>query len=538
MNDFISVSDVSLLPCLPGVYHFYDTDKQLLYVGKALHLKKRVSSYFQQKQHTLKTTVMLRKVVWIRVLLCPSEADALVLEKQLVQHFQPRYNILLKDDKHFPYLKLTKEVFPKLEIVREKKKDGARYFGPYPSIGSTKALKRHLYDLFPIRDCKQAISIDTPEQKCILLDLERCLGPCVYKTIRSEYDAYVQSLTLFLQGKKKSLLKQLETRMHEAATNHHFELAAKFRDSLQQLRRLFSQEPLLTSTTETCLCFALISRSDLHYVSVQHYVDGHLRFQYGHYSQTYCDALDFMEQVAIDVLAELSHIPPLLLCQSDYTEILQELAFSLPATCRVLSPKKGAKAKLLAMAERNAEQALERIQLKPRKTSVLPQVQTQFRLKQLPRRIFGFDVSHLHGTGIVGSCVCFVDARPSKADYRHFKIKATIPHSNDPLCMKELLLRRFKGCLSKNEPLPHLVLVDGGKGQLSFACDALAELGLLEKVEILALAKRLEEIFVPGASSAIRLNHDDPALHLLQHVRDESHRFALRLQRKQRDLGR
>ena len=533
-EDLIPVSQLGTLPLEPGVYRFYDKDHDLLYIGKALYLKKRVKQYFQRKHEDFKTQVLVKKIAFIAIIVLRSESEALKVEKQLIQDHKPRYNILLKDDKHFPYLKITNEAFPRLLIVRKKDKDNADYFGPYPSIGSSKSLLRHLHRLFPIRDCKQAISLHKKEPKCILLDLGRCIGPCIYKDCKLEYDDYIASLKLFLQGKKQHLLTHVQEKMKNASQRQDYEAAKVYRDAFLQLSQLKEQGKENKNLLEDCLCFAVAYEEKRYYSTLQVYKNGKLSLQMGLCETQIQNKYSFFEQSFLQSIQSIEDKSILLLCEPEIANMIVKLSEGTTQAFKIQSPQRGEKRQLLNLAQLNAKQGLQRMApKKEHKESLLIAAKKKLKLEKLPKRIFGFDISHLQGSGIVGSAVCFTEGKANKAFYRHFIIKEMLEHSHDPLCMQEVVLRRLKMC-DEADPYPDLILIDGGKGQLSFSFKALQMLNLEKKIAILSLAKKEERLFSPYDKQGVCLEKRDPILQLLQQVRDESHRFALRLQRKQR----
>ncbi len=524
------------IPINPGIYHMKDVQGFVLYVGKAKNLKKRVSSYFLTKNHDLKTRMLVSQIAEIDVIVTKTEAEALILENQVIKQYKPKYNILLKDDKTYPYVKLTNEVFPKIIVTRKKLKDNDYYFGPYPAIGSAKGLQRLLYDLFPLRDCKQKISRDKVEPKCILVDINKCLGPCIYKDINGEYDRLVQELKWLLSGKNKELLKSLNIQMKNFSNKLEFESAGRIRDRIQKIEQLGIRQSVDLNLNTNVQVWAMSETDDYVYVMVQEIIKGKLLFQHGFYqNKKDINALsDFIDRIVIDIVVLQQEAPRLLFCSSSLKETLSE---KTGLSC----PQRGKKRAVVETAEKNAKLALLRLikteNESVRDDDVVADMQAVLKLKKRPTTIIGFDISHLQGTHIVASAVMFKDGKPYKAGYRKFNIKSVEGKSNDPESMREVVFRRLRLCEKDGEPYPDLLLIDGGRAQLNYSLSALSKKGVLGDMEIISLAKREEEIYTPHEKDTIRLPKHSRVLHLLQHVRDESHRFALKFQRSKRKIS-
>ncbi|NDC82495.1 excinuclease ABC subunit UvrC [bacterium] len=541
----ISPVDLNSLPDEPGIYKMLDSRGGLLYVGKAKNIKKRVKSYFRRPE-TLdsKTIQLVKSISFIDTIVVRSESEALILEAQLIKEFQPRYNILLKDDKSFPYVKISNEIFPRLLIVRDRVNDGASYFGPYPSIGSIKYLKRMLNDMYRLRDCSIDISLDSPQPKCIKLDMNRCLGPCVFKNVHSQYLNAIGDLKQLLSGRNKELVSKMSTEMAQLAREKRFELAAELRDRIRKIEQLGQRQTVVLSENG---CFQVWSSADQNgflYVIVQTFIDGKLLFQNGFYFENPTENVwdDGLVQTFISVIDE--KIPVKLICDPWIEPIILAVRSSLQLKFEVSVPKRGNKLVLLETARHNARLSISRIirdrsvNLRPRvEADIVVVLQKKLDLGKKPVRIIGVDISHLHGTDIVGSAVCFQNGNPLKSAYRKLMVRSVSGDSNDPKSIYEVVSRRLQLCFADHEPLPDLMLIDGGVGQLNFAYRALLELGLQDEIELISLAKRKEEIFRVGRSEPIVLSPDDNVLKLLQWIRDESHRFALEFQRKRRKVA-
>ncbi len=526
---YIQPDQLASLPLRPGIYKLCDKSGTVLYVGKAKQLRNRVRSYFRKTGHDIKTRVMMRHVTQVEIIETSTENEAFILENQLIKSLKPKYNILLKDDKTFPYIKVTvQEPFPRIIVTRIKQNDGARYYGPFPSMGSSRSLKKTLYELFPLRDCKLNITLTEHQPKCILLDIGKCLGPCVIKDIKPAYDDIVKQLHMLLTGKDQHLIKRLKTDMKSFSDQHAYEKAAQVRDKIQLLERLTELQRVDINDTHSYQLWAYVQRDGMMYVMVQYIKHGKLLGQNGYYDdfRGIDMAQDFIERCfkhhAIKGIA--------LLANQAYADCV--------ANKHITVPQRGIKKELIQNVERNASMALLRVlKQRPIQTDdidVLDQIQQTFNLSRYPSRIVGCDISHLQGSNMVGSAVTFVDGKPDKSGYRQFNIKTVQGHSHDPQALKEVVIRYIKLCQREGTPLPDLLLIDGGKGQLNFAYSALAQLEQIQHIDLLSLAKRNEEVYKRGEKEPVICKRNHPALQLLQHVRDESHRFALKQQRQKR----
>lgn len=481
----------------------------------------------------------MHDVTDIEWIVTSSESDAFLLESQLIKTFRPRYNIALKDDKSYPYIRISPDAFPRLSITRDKRRDKAQYFGPFVSFGSARYLLKVIQDIFPIRDCKQSIDLVDYQPKCINLDIGRCLGPCVKKDTRDDYLRVVQDLTLFLSGKERQLLNLLTARMHDHAHHKHFEKAARCRDQIEYLSRLRKRRVLMEEDGATYDVWCGQSNESFHYVLVQTFVDGRFLYQKGYY----CDVrdMDFQDYVAQSVnshYGDRDDLPDYVLT-SDVLSFLKD-TFSLMLSelnVTIQIPQRGIKRDTVRIASRNVKAALDKL-VKEKYFSVsvdslktLDLMMARLQLPQVPLNIWGFDISHLQGQDIVASSVCFKQGKPSKKDYRKFYIRSVKDDSNDPQSIYEAVKRRLQRALDESTELPQLLIIDGGKAQLSFACKACRELGLMDTISVISLAKREELIFKPNQIAPIQLSRHDPCLRLCQFIRDESHRVAVSFQR-------
>ncbi len=538
------IQSVSSLSNEPGVYQFFDNAGIVIYVGKAKNLKRRVSSYFVARQdRDIKTRFLVSRVVRLETIVTSTEEDALILERQLIKTLQPRFNLALKDDKSYPYIKITRQdPFPRLLIVRERLADKAVYFGPYPSVGSSRYLLRLLHDMFPLRDCKMPIDLVKLQPKCMKLDLGKCLGPCVIKSVKPEYDRIVDDLCMFLVGKRQQLLGQLTKRMWDFSDQHAFEKAARLRDSIDKLTQLLQRQQVQLSDLATVQVWVMVAHDVTRYALVQCYVDGKLLYQNGFYAAVEEESeSSFLERAVIHFSATENpswQTPNYRLSDSHFAAVLEAYSETETAAIDVLVPQRGEKKLVVDVATRNATLALSR--LVPSSGSdplgpLLSDIQVTLGLPRLPERIWGVDISHFGATEIVGVVVCFVHGKPFKAGYRKFIIRTVSGKSDDPASIYEVVSRRLLRVIEDGEDWPDLILIDGGRGQLNFALAAAKDAGM-ENLPIVSLAKRDEMLYFPNRLKPLKLYDHHPVLHVMQRLRDESHRFAVSFQRSRRKL--
>ncbi len=533
-------AQLQALPVAPGIYQMRNSNAVIIYIGKAKSIKARVSSYFKSKDHTIKTQKMVKQVASIDYIVTHSENEALILERQLIRQYQPKYNILLKDDKSFPYIKVTNEVFPKVKIVRMKKNDGATYFGPYPSLGSTRKMEQLLTDLFLLRTCKQKITADQLQPKCILLDMEKCLGPCVNKTVKKEYEEQLEWLRLLLMGQQKNVQKELIKQMKAHSEAQQYEQAANYRDMITKITQLSERQTVDINQKHAIQVWVFMESDTHYYILVQEIIQGQLLRQngYQHIKVTGLSQSEIVSQaIESDQDIQLESPQELIMSAEALQPFLKMIQQYFPAA-KITTPQRGVKLKVLERATSNALFAMKRIKVadtqQTPQAGILESLKQQLNLSKVPYRIWGFDISHLDGTNIVASAVCFTDEQPDKAQYRRFNIRSITGKSDDVRAMKEVVSRRLQQAIGDQDPFPNLILIDGGKGQLNFAYQALVELGVVPIIEILALAKKAEEIFMINQKKSIKLTSSNAGLQLLQRIRDEAHRFAVTFQRQKR----
>lgn len=529
---------LAVLPDKPGVYLMHDKDGKVIYVGKAVVLKNRVRSYFRNlASHTPKVRAMVDKIADIETIVTSSEVEALILECNLIKKYRPRYNIMLKDDKSYPYLKVTlNEEFPRLYVTRRQMRDGAKYYGPYADAGAMHATVKLLRSMFPLRTCRTM----NAERPCLNYHIKRCLAPCAGLISKEEYGNMIKSVCMVLDGRTAELERDLKRRMQEAADNYAFEEAARLRDQLQAVMRLNEQQKAVTGQDSDMDIIGFAK--DMTGICVQIFFvrKGKLLGRDNFFLQD--DGESEHEVITAFVKQyynEASYIPreialPVLPDAEEQAVIEQWLAEKAQRKAELVRPQRGVKKDLLQLANDNAVKLLEE-RLRKGQLSLKNDVQAAEELQQalgLPNpleRMDCFDISHTQGSETVASMVVFRNGSISKKDYRRYKIVSAEGKPDDFKSMQEVVYRRYKDY----EDLPSLVVIDGGKGQLSSALEVIRGLGLHD-LPVIGLAKREEEIFKEGQSESILLDRDSAALHLIQRIRDEAHRFAITYHRKLR----
>lgn len=552
-QDELIQAKLAQLPRRPGVYLFKDREGGILYVGKAVDLRQRVRAYFQQSQKLApKVSVLVEKISDLDYTVTDTEVEALILESNLIKEYRPRYNIDLKDDKHYPYLRITiQEPFPRIHVARRVEKDGARYFGPYPNAGGIRETIRLLLRLFPLRHCRGPVNKSTAQRACLNRHISRCLAPCTGDVSAEEYSKLVTEILLFLEGKQDKLLNELGARMAAAAESLEFEKAALLRDQYRAVEAIANKQKVAITTGGDRDIIALAAGDDFACAQLFAVRGGKVTGR-EHYLLTNPTGEEEAEILAIFLRRYYSHagaIPPeiLLSCHVSDSKLLAEwLRHQHGGRVTLSVPKRGPKKELVRLALDNARLFLEQevLQSKARDPqAVLLDVAQALGLGSSPLRIEGYDSSHLHGQGMVGAMVVFENGVSLPANYRRFKLR-NVEKPDDYAALQEMLSRRFArllatektGVASANDPflsVPDLILIDGGRGQLSVALATLASLGL-DSLPLVALAKEEELLFLPGGRNPLRLAKQSLALQLLQRVRDEAHRFVITYQRKLR----
>ena len=531
------------LPKEPGIYLMKRKDGEIIYVGKAKNLRNRVRSYFRDEHHDGRRQfrALVRNIVDLDCIVTATEQEALILEATQIQAHKPRYNIQLKDDKRYPFIRITNEAFPRIFSTRTVVRDGSRYLGPYSNVRAMHTTLDMLRKIFPVRSCD--FNLPTRGVRlCLEYHIKRCEGPCEGIVDEAEYKKTVDHAVRFLRGKNSEVLKAIRERMEIASEALQFEKAARYRDQLQALESMQARQKVVMDGPIDRDILAIARNDDEACCSVLEVREGRLLGKKHHFLGGIIDSTDsdvisaFARQFYLqtDFVPNEIHLPIL---PSDAEEISVWLSERMNAKVTLFAPQRGAKAQMMIMAEKNAQQMLKERQMKREmKRDRVPQsvyaLQRDLNLQVLPRRIEGIDISNFQGTDSVGSLVCFVDGLAKRSQYRFFKIR-DIEGPNDFASIYQVVLRRFTGLKERGESLPDLLLIDGGKGQLSSAVQALREVGA-ETQPVLGIAKRLEEVFLPGHSTPIILPKTSASLRLLQILRDEAHRFALKNHREQR----
>lgn len=529
------------LPEKPGVYKYFDKEGVIIYVGKAKNLKRRVSSYFTKNHDDFKTTILVRKIVALEYTVVDTEMDALLLENSLIKEFQPKYNINLKDDKSYPYIKITKERYPKVFPIRNLVKDGSEYFGPYASIRIMHTVLDLCQKLYPTRNCNLKMTptgIDEGKyQVCLEFHIGNCKGPCVGNQSELAYQESIQHIRHILKGHLGEVKTHLKDLMHESAENLRFEEAQQYKDKLDLLQKYQSKSTVVSPTVGDVEVYSISSTDKLAFVNFLRVSQGIIVISRNIEVRKKIDEPE--EEILVHVIGEMrNHYG------DECREMITAIAIDWPDDKVILThPKVGDKRKLLDLSIKNAMlyrqeklQQYEKLNPQIRVDRLMEQMKNDLRLTEYPVHIECFDNSNFQGAYPVSACVVFKDGKPSKNDYRHFNVK-TVDGPNDFATMKEAILRRYGRLLSENQPLPQLVVVDGGKGQLSSAVEALQELGIYGKLAIIGIAKRLEELYYPNDPLPLYIDKKSETLKVIQHMRDEAHRFGITHHRQRRDKG-
>nr|WP_314559495.1 excinuclease ABC subunit UvrC [uncultured Capnocytophaga sp.] len=525
------------LPINAGVYQFYDADDKLIYVGKAVNLKKRVSSYFQKEHDNAKTRVLVRKIMRIEHIVVATESDALLLENNLIKKYQPRYNILLKDDKSYPWICVKKERFPRVFLTRRMIKDGSLYFGPYTSMRTVHTLLDLFKELFPLRTCSYDLSFQNVQNHkfkvCLEYHLKNCKGPCEDFQTEEDYNENIKQIVEILKGNFKETVRRFKDKMLALAGELRFEEAQIVKEKLEVLEKYQAKSSIVSSKINNVDVFSIVSDEEYAYVNF-------LQVAYGAIVRAHTIEIkkkleetdrELLEYAIVDIRERFF---------STSKEIIVPFEVTLAENLLMTIPKLGEKKQLLELSERNAKHfrqdrfKQEKILDPERHTNrILTQMQRDLHLSVPPVHIECFDNSNIQGTNPVSACVVFKNAKPSKKDYRHFNVK-TVEGPNDFASMEEAVFRRYRRLLDEGQPLPQLIVIDGGKGQLSSALKALEQLQLRGKIAIISIAERLEEIYFPEDSIPLYLDKRSETLRIIQQLRDEAHRFGITFHRQKR----
>lgn len=530
------------LPERPGIYEYFDKDGVIIYVGKAKNLKKRVSSYFTRDESlTGKVRILVQKIVDIRYVVVDTELDALLLENNLIKKYQPRYNVLLKDDKTYPWICIKNEPFPRIFSTRHRLNDGSDYFGPYASGKMMHTLLDLVRQLYKIRSCNLNLSenaIKNGKYKvCLEFHINNCLGPCESLQTESDYRETLLEIKNIIKGNISVVRQQLATHMKMYAEAYEFEKAQIVKEKIELLDRYQSKSTIVNPSIHNIDIFSLVEDAASAYINFMKVINGAIIQSHTiEIKKKLDESADELLLLAITELRERF--------ESNATEMIvpfkPEVEF--PGVTYT-TPIRGEKKKLLELSERNAkyyqlekQKQLERVDPERHTKRIMAQMQVDLRLKEEPRRIDCFDNSNTQGSYPVAAMVVFVDGKPAKSEYRHFNIK-TVEGPNDFASMEEIIFRRYKRVIEENLPLPQLIIVDGGKGQLSSAMQSIDKLGLRGKLAVMGIAKKLEELYYPGDSLPLYIDKKSETLRIIQQLRDEAHRFGITHHRKRREKG-
>lgn len=541
INDYLK-NIIRNIPQKPGCYQYYDDKGVIIYVGKAKNLKKRVSSYFTKNhEDSPKTRILVSKIKDIKYIIVESEEDTLLLENSLIKEFQPRYNVMLKDDKSYPSIVIRNEYFPRIEITRKILKDGSKYFGPYSNILSVKTLLELIHKLYPIRTCSLNL---TPEKiaegkykVCLEYHIKRCKGPCVGLQNSEEYIKNVNAIQEILKGNTNLVSESIYSEMQALAEKQEFEEANKLKEKFILIENFKNKSTVVSSIKYNIDVFSYDEDADAGYIN-------YLNVYNGAVIQAYTFEYRKRIEEEKEELLALGIIEVRKRFGSTAKEIVVPFIPDLKLDgVEINIPQRGDKKKLLLLSTQNVRQykldklkRAESLNPEQRGTRILKEMQKDLNLKDLPSHIECFDNSNIQGTNPVSACVVFKMGKPSKKDYRHFNVK-TVIGPDDFSTMREVVYRRYHRLIEEGSPLPQLIVIDGGKGQLSAACESLKELGIYGKVAIVGIAKRLEEIYYPEDSIPLYLDKNSESLKIIQHLRDEAHRFGITFHRNQRSKG-
>ncbi len=536
MFDYQSI--ISILPDSPGVYQFYEKDGRLIYVGKAKSLKKRVSSYFHKEHDSGKTAVMVRQICDIKTIVVETEMDALLLENNLIKKHQPKYNVNLRDDKTYPWICIKKEHFPRIFYTRKLIRDGSEYFGPYTSVRMIETLLDLFSQLYKLRSCSLNLSPENIEKKkfkvCLEFHIGNCKGPCEGLQTEEDYNNNIQHIRLILKGNINFVISHLETQMQQHASNFEYEEAQQIKQKLEQLEKFHKKSVIVNPSIHNVDVFSIKAEEDFAVVNF-------LKVMNGSIIQAHTVELKKKLDETQEELLELAIAELRERFNSESTELI--LPFHLDLEIKdveITVPKIGDKKHLLLLSEKNVNYYIQEKQLQFEKTNpenkvlrLMEVMKKDLRLKELPRHIECIDNSNFQGDFAVAALTVFRNGKPSKKEYRHFNIK-TVEGPDDFASMEEIVFRRYKRMIDEAQELPQLIVIDGGKGQLSAAMSSLEKLNLTGKIAVVGIAKKLEEIYYPGDSVPLYLDKKSETLRVIQNIRDEAHRFGITHHRNKR----
>jgi len=537
---------ISLLPSSPGVYQYLNRDGVVIYVGKAKNLKRRVSSYFNRVHPVVRTNLLVRNIWEMKYIVVNSEEEALDLENSLIKEFQPRYNVLLKDDKSYPWISVTKEMFPRVFITREKHTKGAKYFGPYPKTEVAHALVDTLKQLYPIRTCRHPLTqenIDARKYKlCLQYHIKNCEGCCQGFVSHETYSNYINDIIKILNGDTKQVSDFIMQEMMKKASELKFEEAELLKRKYQLLEKYRAKSIIVNPSIHNIDVFTITRDDSAAYVNYMHMRNGAIvQSLTVEYKIQDAGSDETNEEILSTAVRDIREKFGETYQHDKVKEILVNVIpdFEIEGV-EYLVPQRGDKRKLVSMSLKNAEQfrsekykRMEKLNPEQRTTRTMTTMMKDLHLNEMPRHIECFDNSNISGTNAVASCVVFRNGKPAKKDYRHFNIKYA-QGSDDYASMKEVMNRRYSRLINEGEELPQLVVVDGGKGQLSAAVEVLDELGLRDQIAVIGIAKRLDEIYFPGDSVPLYIDKNSETLRIIQRLRDEAHRFGITHHRNKR----
>ncbi|HIP49380.1 MAG TPA: excinuclease ABC subunit UvrC, partial [Lutibacter sp.] len=530
-------TQIKSLPHQPGVYQYFDKENKILYVGKAKNIKKRVASYFNKTQENGKTRVLVKKIVSIKHIVVETETDALLLENSLIKKLQPRYNIMLKDDKTYPWICIKKERFSRVFLTRNVIKDGSEYFGPYTSVRTVRALLALIKEVYPLRTCKHNLSVDNIANKkykiCLDYHIGTCLGACEGLQLADDYQNDIDEIRNIIKGDFKEALQKFNELMQGFASKMEFEEAHKIKEKIDLLANYQAKSTVIHPTITNVDVFTVLSDESYAYVNFFKIMNGAI-------IQSHTSEIKKKLQESDKEILEMAIVEIRQRYHSRSNEIYVPFAVAVGEEIKVTIPKIGDKKHIVDLSLRNAKYfrqerfKQEKILDPERHTKrIMAQMQKDLRLSELPIHIECFDNSNIQGTHPVAACVVFKNGKPSKRDYRKFNIK-TVVGPDDFASMEEVVYRRYKRLVEEKQDLPQLIVIDGGKGQLSSALKSLDSLGLRNKIAIIGIAKRLEEIYYPEDPIPMYLDKTSETLKIIQQLRNEAHRFGITFHRQKR----
>ncbi|MCH8533607.1 MAG: excinuclease ABC subunit UvrC [Flavobacteriaceae bacterium] len=531
---------IKTLPSGPGVYQYFDKNGKILYVGKAKNLKKRVSSYFNKNHDSYRISVLVKKIVEIRHIVVASETDALLLENNLIKKHQPRFNIMLRDDKTYPWLCIKNERFPRVFLTRRVIKDGSEYYGPYPSLKTVKTLLGLIKGLYQLRTCKYDLAkekIDAGKYKvCLEYHLGNCQGPCEDLQSEEAYNKQIEAIRKIVKGNFKDSLQDFKNQMHQLAEEMKFEEAQRIKNKIDSLEKYQAKSTVVNPKINNVDVFSIVSDESYGYVNF-------LQISHGAIIRSHTIELKKKLDESDQELLALGAVELRQRFNSVSREVFTSIPIDLGEAVEVTIPKLGDKRKIVELSERNAKYfRMERFKtmkiVDPDRhvKRLMAQMKEDLRLSEEPRHIECFDNSNIQGSNPVAACVVFKNGKPAKKEYRKFNIK-TVEGPDDFASMEEVVYRRYRRLLEEDQELPQLIIVDGGKGQLSSGVKALERLNLRGKIAIIGIAKRLEELFYPGDKYPLYLDKKTETLKVIQHLRNEAHRFGITFHRDKRSKG-